>query len=264
MTKPRSQKGRSGNLPNTKPTCAKCGKGNLGECLVRTGYCFCCANSVNNFRDFPNIKGQKKGGQAKATFSNEVPKKKFFYALGCRGEQKTSPDVVTGRFKVFPVDVNSLLDPSATLSFITSLVAKMFNYFPDILNEPFIVSSPVGESIIAKRVYRNFPIMLPNRVSYVEPVELDMLDFDIILGMDWLHAHFASIDCSTRVVKFNFPNEVIFERKRGNFFCRCCIISCLKACKMISKGCVHHIVRVQDLDSEIPLIELVPVVRWIS
>ena len=30
--------------------------------------------------------------------------------------------------------------------------------------------------------------------------------------------------------------------------------------KMISKGCLHHIVRVRDLDSEIPLIESVPVV----
>ena len=30
---------------------------------------------------------------------------------------------------------------------------------------------------------------------------------------------------------------------------------------MISKGCLYYIVRVQDLDSEIPPIELVPVVR---
>ena len=37
--------------------------------------------------------------------------------------------------------------------------------------------------IVTKRVYRNYPIMLSNRVSYVELVEIDMLDFDIILGM---------------------------------------------------------------------------------
>ena len=41
----------------------------------------------------------------------------------------------------------------------------------------------MGESVVAKRVYRNCPIMLPNRVSYVDLVELDMLDFDVILGM---------------------------------------------------------------------------------
>ena len=29
-----------------------------------------------------------------------------------------------------------------------------------------------------------------------------MLDFDVNLGMDWSHACFASIDCTTLVAKF--------------------------------------------------------------
>ena len=43
-------------------------------------------------------------------------------------------------------------------------------------------------------MYTNCPIMLPNRVSYVDLVELDMLDVVVILGMDLLHACFASIN----------------------------------------------------------------------
>ena len=42
------------------------------------------------------------------------------------------------------------------------------------------MSTPVGESVLAKRVYKNCPIMLPNRVSYVDLVEIYMFDFDII------------------------------------------------------------------------------------
>ena len=49
------------------------------------------------------------------------------------------------------------------------------------------MSTLVGESVVAKE-YQNCPISFPNRVSYVDLVELDMLDFDIILGMDLLHA----------------------------------------------------------------------------
>ena len=67
--------------------------------------------------------------------------------------------------------------------------------------------------------------MLPNRVSYVDLVELDMLDFDIILGMDWLHACSASIDCRTRVGRFNFPNVNVVYWKWGNSIPRVCIIS---------------------------------------
>ena len=68
------------------------------------------------------------------------------------------------------------------------------------------MSTLVGESVIAKRVYKNRPISFANRVSNVDLVELHMLDFDIILGMDWLQDSFATIECRTRVVRFNFPN----------------------------------------------------------
>ena len=90
--------------------------------------------------------------------------------------------------QVFSINVYDLLYPCATLSFITPLVARKFDILPDILNEPFKVTTPVGDLVVAKRVYRNCPIMLPNRVTHVELVELDMVDFNIILGMDCLHA----------------------------------------------------------------------------
>ena len=87
---------------------------------------------------------------------------------------------MTGTLKVFSINAYALLDPCATLSFVTPLVAKKFEILPDILHEPFIVLSPMSESAVAKRVYKNCPIMLPNSVSHVYLVELDMLDFDII------------------------------------------------------------------------------------
>ena len=102
---------------------------------------------------------------------------------------------MTGFFKVFSIDVYSLLDPGATLPFLIPLLAKQFDVLPNDLIEPLSVTTPVGDYVVTKRVFRSCPISLTNRVTWVVFAELDMVDFDVILGMDWLHACFSSIDC---------------------------------------------------------------------
>ena len=108
---PKFKKGKSTNSPNEKPTCAKCEKSHLCECLVGTGNCFSCGKSDHKMRVFPNLKSQDKGnGQAQASGSTDTQKKNRFHALLYTGEQETSPNVIIGM--LFSLDVYDLLDPS--------------------------------------------------------------------------------------------------------------------------------------------------------
>ena len=107
----------------------------------------------------------------------------------------------------------------------------------------------MGDSVVVKIVYRKCIVMLPNKVTLFDLVEVDIFYFDIILGIDCLNECFASIDCRTRVVKFQFPNEPILEWK-GEFYDKGSNYFCLKDCKMIAKGCLYHVVRVKNQECE--------------
>ncbi len=105
--------------------------GHLSEFLVGMGICSSCGNNGHKVRYFSNFKGQEKIG--KRSGCSDALKKNRFYALHSRSEQETSIDLVTVMLKIFTLDVYALLYPGATLSFVTPLVAKMFDTLPDIL-----------------------------------------------------------------------------------------------------------------------------------
>ena len=83
---------------------------------------------------------------------------------------------------MFSNNVYALLYPSATLSFVFPLVAGKLNVLQDVLMKPFSVTTPVVDSVVAKRVFRSFPISFHNTITLVDLIELDMVEFDVILG----------------------------------------------------------------------------------
>ena len=87
-----------------------------------------------------------------------------------------------------------------------------------------------------------------------------MVDFNVILAMDWLHSCYASVDCRTRIVRFQFPNELFLEWKGSSLAPMGRFISYIKARNMISKGYLYHLVRVKDSSLETPSLESVLVV----
>ena len=101
--------------------------------------------------------------------------------------------MVIGTLHVFSFPVYALLGPGSTLSFVTPLVACKFDLLPEIMHEPFIVSTPIGDDIRAERVYNDCRIIVLDRVTYADLIELAMLDFDMILGMDWLQGSKVSV-----------------------------------------------------------------------
>ena len=50
-----------------------------------------------------------------------------------------------------------------------------------------------------------------NRVNILtDLILLEIIDYDIILGMDWLALYHATVDCYSKVVKFDVSNGLSF------------------------------------------------------
>ncbi|XP_070010994.1 uncharacterized protein [Nicotiana sylvestris] len=134
-----------------------------------------------------------------------------FYSMSGRQTVEASPDVVIGILIVQSHNVYALIDPGSTLSYVTPFVAMEFGIEPDQLHEPFSVSTPVGESITVARVYRGCVVTERGRDTTVDLIKLGMVDFDVIMGINWLYSCFSKLDCRTRTMRLEFPNEPIVE-----------------------------------------------------
>ena len=81
-----------------------------------------------------------------------------------------------------------------------------------------------------------------------------MVDFDVILGMDWLHSSYASVDFRTRIISFQFLDEPILEWKVNSLAIIGRYVLYLKARKTISKGYIYYLVWVNDSDLKAQLL----------
>lgn len=61
------------------------------------------------------------------------------------------------------------------------------------LDRVFMVSKLIGEAIVARRVYRGCMIEIINCQTSVDLVELEMVNFDVIMTMDWLVSCYANV-----------------------------------------------------------------------
>ena len=111
-----------------------------------------------------------------------------------------------------------------------------FDRQPEILNHPFIISTPAGESLFVKYEYRDCQIRVEARDTLANLIVLDMIDFDVLMGMDWLSPCYATIDCHAKIVKFEIPNEPIFVLQGVQVPKVGKIISLVKAQRLLQKG----------------------------
>lgn len=86
--------------------------------------------------------------------------------------------------RVFHINVYALFDLRETLYFVTLYTVVDFCVSPKMFSEPFSVFTPIDDSVIAKWVCINCLVIISQKITLLDLVELDMPNFDVIFDMD--------------------------------------------------------------------------------
>ena len=172
-----------------------------------------------------------------------------------------APDVVTGIISILDHDAYTLVNPRATYSFASKNFLDRFQIKTQPLEGRMRVSLPAGDPLFTDRVIRDSRILIGGQEFPADLVALDMRDFDVVLDMDWLSRHRATLDCYKKEVKFHRPRklEVKFRGMRRELYSN--MISTMAAQRMLRKGCQGYLAYVVETEKEGTLVDEIPVVR---
>ncbi|KAL4038037.1 hypothetical protein IC575_001640 [Cucumis melo] len=245
----------AGEATRGKPLCTTCGKHHLGRCLFGTRICFKCRQEGHTADRCPmrligNAQNQGAGaphqGKVFATHKTEAERE---------GMVMTSTLPVLGHYALV------LFDSGSSHSFISSAFVLHARLEVEPLHHVLSVSTPSGECMLSKEKVKGCQIEITGHVIEVTLLVLDMLDFDVILGMNWLAANHASINCSRKEVTFNPSSMASFKFKGEGSRLLPQVISAMRASKLLSQGTWSILASLVDTrEVDIPL-SSEPVVR---
>ena len=109
--------------------------------------------------------------------------------------RKQAATVVTGMLTFNSAPLIVLFDSGATHSFISSNAVSQIGQQLHKNPTNLLVSLPAEQVVECNVMFENCPLSIDQEVFKADLIQLDLLEFDIVLGMDWLSKHGATIDC---------------------------------------------------------------------
>jgi hypothetical protein len=249
-----------GNTPNSAngTPCPKCQRLHYGPCQVGTNICYRCRQAGHFARDCP----KQKGGAAPLQIGNnrKPPTQARVYAL-TPSEAETETGVVTGTLPLFSSKAVILFDSGATHSFISAKYSRRFHINLEPMEVGVVVSTPVGKSVLCRKLVRGCPIHIEGRTLMANLIVLDMEGFDIILGMDWLSNNHAIIDCHNKEIILRLPADSEFQFVGTKVSATPLLISATQVKQLVLEGCQVYLACLKELPQEERKMEEIPVVQ---
>ena len=111
------------------------------------------------------------------------------------------------------------------------------------------------------QVLRSCLVTIQGYDTRADLIMLDMIDFDVILGMDWLSPYHVVLDCYAKTVTLSMPGVPPVLWQAAYSHTPTGIISFIRARRLVASGCLAYLAHIRDVSREGPSVDSVPVVR---
>ncbi|XP_069147666.1 uncharacterized protein [Solanum lycopersicum] len=155
-------------------------------------------------------------------------------------------------------------DGGSTYSYVSTYFAPSLDILCESLDLPIRVSNPVVDSVVVDQVYHLCTVTLMGYDTHADLKVLEMIDFDVILGMDWLSSYHAILNCHAKTITLAMPRIPIVEWRGTLSHPSKGVISFLKARQLVQRGCLAYLAHIRDTSIEAPMLESIPVVSEFS
>ncbi|XP_070035696.1 uncharacterized protein [Nicotiana tomentosiformis] len=182
-----------------------------------------------------------------------------FYVIPARTDVVAFDAVIT--VSVCHKEASILFDPGSTYSYVSSYFVRYLDMPRKSLVSLVCVSTPVGDTIIVDLVYRSCVVTIRVLETRFDLLLLSMVDFDVILGMDWLSPCHAILDCHAKFVMLEISRLLKVEWRDSLDYVPSRVISYLKDQRMVGKECLSYLAFVRNVNGNTPIINSVLVVR---
>ena len=140
-----------------------------------------------------------------------------------------------------------LFDSGATHSFISTMFDNCLGRNKDNIRQTFRTVLPTGDIMLSNYWLRIVLVVIFERELSIDLVVLDMVNYDVILGMNFLSKYKATIDCKARVVSFQPPNEKRFVFVDDRCSTQKMFISAMKVRKWLASEYTGYLATVVDM-----------------
>ncbi|XP_028798835.1 uncharacterized protein LOC114754221 [Neltuma alba] len=237
-----SRRDSSVTTPSVTGPCPGCGGRHAGQCWE----CFRCHRWGHIAKNCPESQPTPQAGRS--TVPGRV------YAM-TNEEASASPNLIRGNILLEGHVISALFDSGATHSFISVDCAQKLSLLVVELPYDLRVSTPAGVTVVTGRACLELALQFENQDSTIDLFCLPLKGIDVIIGMNWLMANGAILDCKRRLVTIPV-GALCAEMSSGPV-----LLSAAQVEKAVRKGCQAFIVFFSIIEDEAGGIEQIAVVR---